>query len=332
MAGSGGTAGTDADAGGAGGDTGGEAGGGNAAGAAGTAGSPAVKCDPGCGSHKWACWPMPNPAGSGLPNEASYTDLGDTVVDDITCLEWEKAPADDRIDWPSAIAHCNALELGGSSDWRLPTRVELASITRFSEYPWFDTDVFAEWNVPNAWTSSAGYISVANQHPVGEGISWLVYTSAVNTDSQMHPWNVRCVRGGGEGEGPLEPAVQPADHYSEPSSGEVRDNYTGLVWQKSQSPSTMPFAEAARYCAMLTLGGHGWRVPTGQELQTLVDETRQGPAVDVDAFPDLEWEDFIPYWASPTSTGDSPPHLALMMGDAYFFGPTDDEGWVKCVR
>ena len=32
------------------------------------------------GTHSWAGWPMPNPANSGLPNPARYTDLGDGTV------------------------------------------------------------------------------------------------------------------------------------------------------------------------------------------------------------------------------------------------------------
>jgi hypothetical protein len=36
---------------------------------------------------------MPNPASAGLPNPASYIDLGNAAVrDNLTCLVWEKTP------------------------------------------------------------------------------------------------------------------------------------------------------------------------------------------------------------------------------------------------
>jgi hypothetical protein len=36
----------------------------------------------------WACFPMPNPAGSGLPNPAKYTDLGNGTVRDGRIGSW----------------------------------------------------------------------------------------------------------------------------------------------------------------------------------------------------------------------------------------------------
>jgi hypothetical protein len=47
---------------------------------------------------------MPNPASSGLPNPASYTDLGDgTVKDNVTGLIWQQAvAATQAYDWADA--------------------------------------------------------------------------------------------------------------------------------------------------------------------------------------------------------------------------------------
>lgn len=49
------------------------------------------------------------------------------------------------------------------------------------------------------------------------------------------------------------------------------------------------------HCAGLDLGGAGWRLPTIQELQTIVDETQNGAALDGTAFPSQPDGD---YWAS----------------------------------
>ena len=68
----------------------------------------------GCGSvlaSRWASWPMPNSRGLGLPNERSYTDLGNGI---------------------------------GGGGWRLPSRVEFTSIIDFSPSgPPIDTSAFA---------------------------------------------------------------------------------------------------------------------------------------------------------------------------------------------
>src|SRR5262249_10913446 len=76
---------------------------GGAASAAGGAG-----CTPAaCGTHRFACWPMPNTGASGLPNPAHYTDLGDgTVRDDVTCLVWEKTVSADSFTVADARTHC----------------------------------------------------------------------------------------------------------------------------------------------------------------------------------------------------------------------------------
>ena len=57
---------------------------------------------------------------------------------------------------------------------------------------------------------------------------------------------VRCVRGGGDDAYDTAPgalAVAPPNQYTVVATGEVRDNYTGLVWQQDYSTA-------------------GWRGPT----------------------------------------------------------------------
>lgn len=64
----------------------------------------------------------------------------------------------------------------------------------------------------------------------------------------------------------------------------VVDAHNGLMWAAddvTQEPVT--FAEAEKACANLRLLGHSdWRLPTMQELGTVVDYTRCEPAVDTD--------------------------------------------------
>lgn len=84
--------------------------------------------------------------------------------------------------------------------------------------------------------------------------------------------------------------VHPLDYSA--ANGVVEDRVTGLFWQREAPAESFDWWEARDYCAGLELGGHGdWRLPTLKELQTLVDERRLQPSIDIFAFPDTpaEW-------------------------------------------
>jgi hypothetical protein len=57
----------------------------------------------------------------------------------------------------------------------------------------------------------------------------------------------------------------------------VLDVETGLVWEKSPSPTSLELSMAIAYCADLNLGGRkGWRLPTIEQLASLVDTSVAG--------------------------------------------------------
>ena len=59
------------------------------------------------------------------------------------------------------------------------------------------------------------------------------------------------------------------------NSEAVLDRETGLVWEKVPSSEFREWGAASLKCAKLNLGGRGgWRLPTIQELTSLVDETQ----------------------------------------------------------
>src|SRR5262245_48646993 len=60
----------------------------------------------------------------------------------------------------------------------------------------------------------------------------------------------------------------------------VLDRETGLVWEKSPSTSTQDWPGAFSHCLNLNTGGRtGWRLPSVQDLLSIVDRSQSSPAL-----------------------------------------------------
>jgi hypothetical protein len=57
------------------------------------------------------------------------------TVDHATGLAWQYDESLELVNWEEALAHCEALELGGFTDWRLPSVRELQSIVNHGYLP-----------------------------------------------------------------------------------------------------------------------------------------------------------------------------------------------------
>jgi len=89
----------------------------------------------------------------------------------------------------------------------------------------------------------------------------------------------------------------------------VLDRETGLVWERTPSTTPLPAIlppnvvsgnYAAGRCILLTLGGRaGWRVPTIQELESLVDTTQNPMLPFGHPFNGISG----PYWTSTQFSG-----------------------------
>ena len=78
----------------------------------------------------------------------------------------------------------------------------------------------------------------------------------------------------------------------------VLDNNTGLMWQQTIPTGSYKWADADSYCNSLSYAGYSdWRLPTPQELLTIVDNSKYSPAIDTTYFPDTPSSYF---WSSST--------------------------------
>ncbi|MEJ3742591.1 DUF1566 domain-containing protein [Actinomycetes bacterium KLBMP 9797] len=269
-------------------------------------------------SQAWASWPMPNPTSTGLPNPASYTDLGDgSVRDNVTCLTWQKAYSAERLTWTAARSYCAGLSIGGTG-WRLPSRIELTSIMDFTRSgPAIDTSAFKGlanffWTgSPWAVAHDPPYVWVMNFY---EGLA----SNAGDTTATYHARCVRAEAGSG------------AATYTTVAAGEAQDNHTGLIWQRANSPATMSAATAVTYCAALALNGHAWRLPSIKELATTVDEAQVAPAINRSVFPGTAKKTY--YWSSSKSHPKPDLTWGLSYDDGYTNYRNITEGYARCVR
>lgn len=78
-----------------------------------------------------------------------------TVTDSATDLMWQQDTPDNSMTWEDALSYCQTLDLGGYTDWRLPTIKELRSIVDYSSYsPAIDTNIFKDIIASFYWSST----------------------------------------------------------------------------------------------------------------------------------------------------------------------------------
>ena len=95
------------------------------------------------------------------------------------------------------------------------------------------------------------------------------------------------------------------------SSQAVLDRETGLVWEQSPSTSGFSWLDASFHCVRLNNGGRkGWRLPTIQDLASLIDPTAVNPALP-SGHPFTNVQSSF-YWSAATAAGDT--------ADAWFVG------------
>jgi Protein of unknown function (DUF1566) len=114
--------------------------------------------------------------------------------------------------------------------------------------------------------------------------------------------------------------------------GAVKDNGTGLVWEREPSSSHMIWSDAPGHCEGRTSGGQGgWRLPTVKELSGLVDASQMDPALAPD-HPFLNIKSAIYWSATPSETDEIVAwHVSFYRGEAV----TDQKSQTRrvwCVR
>lgn len=109
----------------------------------------------------------------------------------------------------------------------------------------------------------------------------------------------------------------------------VVDNNTGLQWQQTVPVKEYSLKTAEEYCAKLSYGGRDdWRLPTLQELASIVDNSKFDPSIDSDYFPETSSSsDFLT--SSKSETGDNVWSINFWHSNMRL---ANESYFVRCVR
>ncbi len=229
-----------------------------------------------------------------------------TILDLVTQLTWTESAnyGDFPRTWPDALNFVHTMNREnalGYHDWRLPNRRELRSLISFGarnpalspSHPF--NNVFLGWY----WTSTtaamfpayAWYIHMEGGRmfygkkdqyalvwPV-RGIPQQIAATGQTSCYDVHGMPLPCQGTGQDG------ASESGEPWPSPrfsvTNGAVKDALTSLVWCRDADILSRPLSwqDALDAAAPLNTAGMSWRVPTINELESLVDASTFSPAL-----------------------------------------------------
>jgi hypothetical protein len=244
------------------------------------------------------------------------------------------------MEYDDAVDYVDDLEVGGYTDWRLPTIQESFSLANLNgkldvedtsnAIAYIDNDYFDFYYdegkpyTGSYWTSTATVFmsdvddDSSTTMEKNYGFNWAdghlkSYADGYYTDGSSSGFSisagVRAVRG--------EEDVFGVNDYEDNGDGTISDNATNLMWSQTDADDGMNWIDALDYAENSELAGYSdWRLPTPKELQSIVEYEKDTiPAIDTSYF-DFHLDDCY-VWTS-TTCGDFPE-----MADYVTFG----HGW-----
>ncbi len=281
----------------------------------------------------------------------------EVVTESVSNLQWQddiNVTTNNR-NWTEAIDYCEALDMAGQTDWRLPNDNELLSLLDSSKSSPATNDTFIHSSWVNYWSSSTDALYTH--------IAWIVRFSDGYSNGSLKSGNhyVRCVRGGQFDNLKLKSLTKTGQTKSYDENGNevtdnsikddgyyqagfkraysrddttkiVTDNTTKLQWQDDAivTSNDINWTEANSYCSSLILNGvAGWRLPSRDELESIVDRGKHSPALSED-FKNIF---LYSYWSSTTNVNhtSSAWNVGFVAGYSNGFNKTQSL-YVRCVR
>lgn len=271
---------------------------------------------------------------------------GEAFLDHETGLVWEKSPDTTTRDWDSASFFAYNKTVGGRDGWRLPTIEELKSLVdRTQSNPALPSGhLFTD--VQSIYWSTTTF---ASNTSFAWGVSFI--DGNVFTVLKSDKYFVWCVRGGQGYDAPsmqnqtpnlnlneIPPTwskkiIDASKRFELVLGGDaVLDKETGLVWERSPSTTLTNWYRAFFQVYDKEVGGRkGWRLPTVEELASLVDTSIPGSPKLPSGHPFEKVQDV--YWSSTTDVNSASNAwgVSFNLGGAGNSGK-EVEDYVWCVR
>lgn len=249
----------------------------------------------------------------------AYTDNGNgTVSDSATGLTWMRCSVGQT--WSSSTCTGAAQNytwyqtqsvtqsFAGQSDWRVPSVRELQTLVNRTLFaPAIDRTAFPNTPATDYWTSTS---LVSSTSPYAWEVNFEAGSALASASFKSSTQPIRLVRGSPTSS--LLSLVQLKSDYVDHGDGTVTHTPTGLMWKRcvegqiwsgagcTGTASKQDWA-AANALASNFSGRSDWRLPTAEELLSLVDFTRSDPtAIHSTIFPTTGVDS---YWTASTYIG-----------------------------
>ena len=216
----------------------------------------------------------------------SYAVCESVVLDNNTGLMWEQEHHDTRLSYSDACTYCDELDLGGYTDWRIPSIRELFSINQangnqnedgawYLEKTIFDLDYPTDIDLTGTHSlSMMGQTWSSTSRPDNTDINYFYnfldgHIKSNFNNSPNATLFYRCVRG--------DATTFATTSYKDNGDETITDNNTGIIWQKANGMQSAgdyqyTWVEALDYCESLELAGEtDWKLPDINELQSIVN-------------------------------------------------------------
>ncbi|MDD5229301.1 MAG: DUF1566 domain-containing protein [Methylococcales bacterium] len=250
------------------------------------------------------------------PTEDFIDNNDGTVTHKKTGLSWQRCSVGQTwtgsscsgtastMNWSDAVAKYE--NKTDCNQWRLPRIDELNTIAENSTYnPSINSNIF-----PNTLSSYFWSTSVDASSPSG---AWIVgFSNGYDgSESKINYNAVRLVRGG---QSCSLNTFTPSIDFIDNGNGTVIHQKTGLMWQRCSigqtwngtsctggGASSMDYAAAISQTSQLA-GYNDWRLPTLNELHTIVEYKNSSPVINTTIFPDTP---LIWFWSASTYAPNS---------------------------
>lgn len=128
-----------------------------------------------------------------------------------------------------------------------------------------------------------------------------------------------------------EAALDRSTQFKINKNGTVTDTVTQFMWQQVDDGIERDWVQATSYCENLDLGGHGgWRLPTTEQLKTIIDTTRENPSIDTTFFPNAK---SAYYWSCATDGKVRSNAWVIGFHNGYMTSDfKTNKYYVRCVR